>query len=105
MCKSTQQKLRWFPNSFDSSVIDARKNAITTSKKLATQKCKFAGERKMMKPYPSDNSVDFDFDKILFSSFNSGNVGTGNKECNSRTPEDGLLTTLMKQICKVSAWM
>ena len=46
MCKATQQQLRWFCDSFDSSGIDARHNTITTSVKLDAQKCKLAKERK-----------------------------------------------------------
>ena len=84
MCKATQQQLRWFCDSFDSSGIDARHNTITTSVKLDAQKCKLAKERKKIKLSPFSNSVDFDFDKSLFSNFNSGLVGTGNNECNSR---------------------
>ena len=49
MCKASQQQLRWFCNSFDSSGIDARHNAITTSAKLDAQKCKLAKERKERK--------------------------------------------------------
>ena len=84
MCKATQQQLRWFCNSFDSSGIDARHNTITTSVKLVAQKCKLAKERKKIKLSPSSDSVEFDFDKSLFSNFNSGDFGTGNNECNSR---------------------
>ena len=84
MCKATQQQLRWFCDSFDSSGIDARHNTITTSLKLDAQKCKLAKERTKIKFSPSSNSVEFDFDKCLFSNFNSGDVGTGNNECNSR---------------------
>ena len=83
MCKATQQQLRWFCDSFDSSGIDARHNTITTSVKLDAQKCKLAKERKKIKLSPSSNSVEFDFDKSLFSNINSGDVGTGNNECNS----------------------
>ena len=46
MCKTTQQQLRWFCDSFDSSWIDTRHNTITTSVKLDAQKCKLAKERK-----------------------------------------------------------
>ena len=99
MCEATQQQLRWFSDSFDSGGIDARQNTITTSVKLDAQKCKLAKERKQIKLYPS-RSVDFDFDKSLFTNFNSVDVGTGNNECN---PEDGIRTTLMKLICKVLA--
>ena len=70
MCKATQQQLRWFCDSFDSSGIDARHNTITTSVKLDAQKCKLAKERKKIKLPPSSNSVEFDFDKSLFSNFN-----------------------------------
>ena len=49
MCKATQQQLRWFCDSFDSSGIDARHNTITTSVTLDTQKCKLAKERKKIK--------------------------------------------------------
>ena len=84
MCKATQQQLRWFCDSFDSSGIDARHNTITTSVKLDAQKCKLAKERKKIKLSSSSKSVEFEFDKSLFSNFNSGDVGTGNNECNSR---------------------
>ena len=76
MCKATQQQLRWFCDSFDSSAIDARHNTITTSVKLDTQKCKLAKERKKIQLYPSSNSVEFDFDISWFSNINSGDVGT-----------------------------
>ena len=46
MYKATQQQLRWFFDSFDSSGIDVRQNTITTSMKLDAQKCKLAKERK-----------------------------------------------------------
>ena len=84
MCKATQQQLRWFCDSFDSSGIDARKNTITTSVKLYAQKCKLAKVRIKIKLSPSSSSVKFDFDKSLFSNFNSGDVGIGNNEFNSR---------------------
>ena len=84
MCKATQQQLRWFCDSFDSSGIDARHNTINTSVKLDAQKCKLAKERKKIKLSSSSKSVEFGFDKSLFSNFNSGDVGTGNNECNSR---------------------
>ena len=84
MCKATKQQLRWFCDSFDSSGIDARHNTITNSVKLDAQKCKFAKERKKIKLSPSSSSVEFDFDKSLFSNFTSGDIGTGNIECNSR---------------------
>ena len=80
MCKATQQQLRWFCDSFDSSGIDARHNTITTSVKHDAQKCKFAKERKKIKLSPFSSSVEFDFDKSLFSNFNSGDVGVGNNE-------------------------
>ena len=83
MCKATQQQLRWFCDSFDSSGIDARHNTITTSVKLDAQICKLAKERKKIKLSHSSSSVEFDFDKSLFSNFNSGDVGTGKNECNS----------------------
>ena len=38
-------------------------------------------QKKKLSP---SRSVDFDFDKSLFSNFNSGNVETGHNECNSR---------------------
>ena len=84
MCKATQQQLRSFCDSFDSSGIDARHYTITTSVKLYAQKCKLAKERKKIKLSPSSSSVEFDFDKSLFSNFNSGDVGTVNNEFNSR---------------------
>ena len=46
MCKATQQQLRGFCDSFDSSGIDDRHNTITTSVKLDAQKCKLAKEKK-----------------------------------------------------------
>ena len=46
MTKATQQQLRWFCDSFDSSGIDSRHNTITTSVKLDAHKCKLAKERK-----------------------------------------------------------
>ena len=52
MCKATQQQLRWFRDSFDSSGIDARHNTITPSVKLDAQKCKLAKERKKDKAFP-----------------------------------------------------
>ena len=84
MCKATQQQLVWFCDSFDSRGIDARHNTITTSVKLDAQKCKLAKERKKIKLSPSSNSIEIDYDKSLFSNFNSGDVGTGNIEYNSR---------------------
>ena len=51
MCKATQQQLRLFCDSFDSSGIDARHNAITTSVKLDVQKCKLAKKEKI-KAFP-----------------------------------------------------
>ena len=59
-----------------------------------------AKERKKVKLSPSSSSVEFDFDKSLFSNFNSGDVGTGNNECNSR----GWIThytyeTYMQNVC------
>ena len=59
-------------------------NIITTSAKLDSQKCKLAKERKKKKLSPSSNSVEFDFDKSLFSNFNTGDVGTRNNEGNSQ---------------------
>ena len=79
-CIATQQQLRWFCDSFDSSGIDARHNTITTSVKLDAQKCKLAKERKKIKLSPSSSSVEFDFDKSLFSNSNSCDVGVGNNE-------------------------
>ena len=64
MCKATQQQLRWFCYSFDSSGINARHNNITTSVKLDAQKCKLAKEGKKIK-LSSSSSVDFDFDILV----------------------------------------
>ena len=83
MCKANQQQLRWFCDSFDSSGIDDRQNNITTSVKLDARKCKPANERNKIKLSPASISIEFDFDKSLFSIFYSGNVGTGNNECNT----------------------
>ena len=52
ICKATQQQLRWFCDSFDSSGIDARHNTFTTSLKLDAQKGKLAKERKKNKVFP-----------------------------------------------------
>ena len=84
MCKAAQQQLRWFCDFFYSSGIDARQNTTTTPVKLDAQKCKLAKERKKIKLSSSSSSVKFELDKSLFSNFNSGNVGTGNNEGNSR---------------------
>ena len=84
MCKATQQQLRWLCGSFDFSGIDARHNIVTTSVTFDAQRCKHAMERKEIKLSPSCNSVEFDFDKSLFSSFNSDDFGNGNIECCSR---------------------
>ena len=100
MCKATEQQLRWFCDSVDSSGIDTRHNTITTSVKLDAQKCKLAKERKKIKLSPSSSSVEFDFDKSLFSNFKSGDVGIGNNEFYSGV---GLHTTLIKHICKILA--
>ena len=40
--------------------------------------------KKKIKLSPSSSSVEFDFDKSLFSNLNSGDVETGNNEFNSR---------------------
>ena len=64
MCKATQQQLRWFCDSFDSSGINARHNTITTSVKLDAQKCKLAKERKKIELSPFSSSIGFDFDKL-----------------------------------------
>ena len=69
---------------FDSSGVDARHNTITTSVTLDAQKCNLAKQRKKIKLSPSSSSVEIGFDKSLFSKFNSGDVRTGNNECNSR---------------------
>ena len=84
MCKATQQQLRWFCVSIDSSGKDARHNTITNSVKLDAQKCKLAKKRRKKKLSPSSSSVEFDFDKSLFSNFISSDVGTGNNECKFR---------------------
>ena len=56
--------------------------------------------KKKIKLSPSSSSVEFDFDKSLFSNLNSGDVETGNNECNSR----GWIThytheTYMQNVC------
>ena len=46
------------------------------------QTCKVEKKEKLS---PSSSTVEFDFDKSLFSNFNSGDVGTGVNDCNSRS--------------------
>ena len=100
MCKATQQQLRWFCDSFDSSGIDARHNTITTSVKLDAQNCKLAKERKKQS-FP-----------LLLIQWNSILTNLCSQiltqamlelETMNVTPEVGLHTTLMKHICKMLA--
>ena len=84
LCKATHQQSRWISDSLDSSGIDVRHDKIPSSVKLYAQKCKLAKKRNKIRLSRSFISVEFVFDKSLFSNINSGDVGTGNNEFNSK---------------------